>query len=84
MESRHINAVGIWLYSKSTKRYLYLLRNDPKHPGAWGLPGGKANRKESLSDTIKRECTEEAHPESRAHKKEKDYTDQNHRTRATT
>ena len=28
MESSHINAVGIWLYSKSTKRYLYLLRND--------------------------------------------------------
>ena len=59
MESRHINAVGIWLYSKSTKRYLYLLRNDPKHPGAWGLAGGKANSGESLSETIRRECTEE-------------------------
>ena len=59
MESRHINAVGIWLYSKSTKRYLYLLRNDPKHPGAWGLAGGKADRGESLSQTIRRECTEE-------------------------
>jgi len=59
MESRTINAVGIWLYSKSTNRYLYLLRNDPKHPGAWGLPGGKVEKDESLLDAIQRECQEE-------------------------
>lgn len=59
MESSTINAVGIWLYSKSTNRYLYLLRNDPKHPGAWGLPGGKVESKESLLDAIQRECQEE-------------------------
>ena len=36
-----ISAVGIWFYSQSTNRYLYLIRNDPKHPDSWGLPGGK-------------------------------------------
>ena len=41
MESSPLNAVGVWFYSVSTSRYLYLLRNDPKHPGSWGLPGGK-------------------------------------------
>jgi 8-oxo-dGTP pyrophosphatase MutT (NUDIX family) len=59
MESSPINAVGIWFYSVSTSRYLYLLRNDPKHPGAWGLPGGKVEGKESLLDAMKRECEEE-------------------------
>tara|TARA_B110000503_G_C6748264_1_gene250518 strand:+ start:24 stop:452 length:429 start_codon:yes stop_codon:yes gene_type:complete len=59
MESSPLNAVGIWFYAKSTKRYLYLLRNDPKHPGTWGLPGGKVEGKESLLDALTRECIEE-------------------------
>ena len=59
MESSPLNAVGVWFYSVSTSRYLYLLRNDPKHPGTWGLPGGKVESKESLLDAIKRECSEE-------------------------
>lgn len=59
MESSPLNAVGVWFYSVSTSRYLYLLRNDPKHPGSWGLPGGKVEGKESLLDAIKRECNEE-------------------------
>ena len=59
MESSPLNAVGIWFYSVTTRRYLYLLRNDPKHPGTWGLPGGKVESKESLLDAIKRECSEE-------------------------
>ena len=59
MESGAINAVGIWFYSFNTKRYLYLLRNDPKHPNTWGLPGGKVEKEESLIDTIHRECCEE-------------------------
>lgn len=53
------SAVGVWFYSLATQRYLYLLRNDSKHPGSWGLPGGKANDGETLLETIKRECTEE-------------------------
>ena len=59
MESGPLNAIGIWFYAKSTKRYLYLLRNDSKHPGTWGLPGGKVEDNESLLDALTRECVEE-------------------------
>lgn len=60
MESSSItNAVGVWFYSISTDRHLYLLRNDTKHPGTWGLPGGKVEAGESLLATINRECCEE-------------------------
>lgn len=59
MEHSLINAVGVWLYCQSTNRYLYLLRNDPKHPGSWGLPGGKVEHGENLLDAIQRECEEE-------------------------
>lgn len=59
MESSAVNAVGIWFYSVSTNRYLYLLRNDSKHPGTWGLPGGKMESGESLLETMQRECEEE-------------------------
>lgn len=53
------SAVGILFYSLSTQRYLYLLRNDPRHPGTWGLPGGKVNDDETLIQAIERECQEE-------------------------
>jgi 8-oxo-dGTP pyrophosphatase MutT (NUDIX family) len=35
------------------------MRNDPKHPFHWGLPGGKVESNETLLDTITRECSEE-------------------------
>lgn len=54
-----MNAVGVWFYSIATQRYLYLLRNDVKNPGTWGLPGGKAESGESLLAAIQRECEEE-------------------------
>lgn len=59
MESSAINAVGIWFYAVSTGRYLYLMRSDPKHPGSWGLPGGRIESGESLRDAMLRECREE-------------------------
>jgi len=59
MEPSIVTAVGVWFYSKSTKRYLYLLRNDPKNPECWSLPGGKSEPGESLFETLERECTEE-------------------------
>lgn len=59
MESSSVNAVGVWFYSTSTDRYLYLLRNDPRHPSTWGLPGGKVDDGETLIKAIERECYEE-------------------------
>jgi 8-oxo-dGTP pyrophosphatase MutT (NUDIX family) len=59
MESSSVNAVGVWFYSVHTARYLYLMRNDPKHPGSWGLPGGRIEEGESLRDAMLRECQEE-------------------------
>jgi len=43
-----INAVGIWFYSADTKRHLYLMRNDKKYKGHWGLPGGKVEEGEEI------------------------------------
>jgi len=54
-----VNAVGIWFYSQSTNRYLYLVRNDPKHPDSWGLPGGNIESGESIMAAMVRECEEE-------------------------
>jgi 8-oxo-dGTP pyrophosphatase MutT (NUDIX family) len=57
--SNLISAVGVWFYARSTQRYLYLLRNDPKNSECWSLPGGKSEPGEALLDTLERECTEE-------------------------
>jgi 8-oxo-dGTP pyrophosphatase MutT (NUDIX family) len=59
METSSVNAVGVWFYAVNTGRYLYLMRDDPKHPGAWGLPGGKIDPGETLIEAINRECKEE-------------------------
>ena len=59
MVASSVNAVGVWFYSIDTHRYLYLMRDDPKHPNTWGLPGGKVESGETLIDSINRECTEE-------------------------
>lgn len=59
VEPSVVTAVGIWFFSIATHSYLYLLRNDPRHPGTWGLPGGKVDAGETLIQAIYRECTEE-------------------------
>ena len=59
MEPGALKAVGVWFLSQGTGRYLYLLRNDAKHPGSWGLPGGKIETGETLLGGMERECVEE-------------------------
>jgi len=59
MESSVVKAVGVWFCCKHTSRYLYLMRNDNKHPYTWGLPGGKVEAEETLLGAMERECTEE-------------------------
>ena len=59
LEPGALKAVGVWFLSQGTGRYLYLLRNDAKHPGSWGLPGGKIETGETLLGGMERECVEE-------------------------
>lgn len=59
METGTLKAVGVWFRSRDTGRYLYLLRNDVKHPGNWALPGGKLESGETLLGGMERECIEE-------------------------
>ncbi len=54
-----IQAVGVWFYSVSTGRYLYLMRDNTKHQGMWSLPGGKIEAGETIFQAIERECQEE-------------------------
>lgn len=50
-------AAGLFFYSSSTNRYLYLLRADKVH--TWSIPGGKIEDGETLLDGVERECREE-------------------------
>lgn len=50
---------GAFVYSLSTKRYLFLLRNQKKHAGSWGLVGGKVENGESPAEALVREINEE-------------------------
>jgi len=52
-------SAGVFFYSETTKRFLYLLRNDNKNPGNWGIPGGKIETDETLLEGLQRECIEE-------------------------
>jgi 8-oxo-dGTP pyrophosphatase MutT (NUDIX family) len=54
---RVVNGVGVLFYTQSTNRVLYLLRNHKEQ--VWGIPGGKIERGESLSEALTRECREE-------------------------
>lgn len=51
-------AAGVFFYSKSTQRYLYLLRSDQRSP-TWSIPGGGIDPDETLLEGVARECMEE-------------------------
>ena len=51
-------AAGVFFYSTSTNRYLYLLRSDARSP-TWSIPGGGIEKNETLYEGIERECNEE-------------------------
>lgn len=52
-------SAGVFFYSTDTKRLLFLLRNDDRNQGNWGLPGGKIEEGETLIEGVERECMEE-------------------------
>ena len=59
MDSSYIEGVGTFIYSTSTHRYLFLLRNTAKYAGTWGLAGGKIDANEHILESLTRELKEE-------------------------
>lgn len=53
-----VESCGALIYSTSTNRYLFLLRNS-RQSGTWGLVGGKLEPNESVSQALLREMHEE-------------------------
>lgn len=54
-----IKAAGALFVSKSTRRYLFLLRDDDTHTNTWGLVGGRVENGEQIIECLHREISEE-------------------------
>jgi len=59
MVSHPVIGAGALFYSLSTKRYLFILRDQCTYSGTWGLPGGKVEGNEGVFDALQREVIEE-------------------------
>lgn len=54
-----IKAAGALFLSRSTQRYLFLLRDDDTYSNTWGLVGGRVENNEQIIDCLQREIKEE-------------------------
>lgn len=54
-----IKAAGALFLAKSTRKYLFLLRDDDTHSNTWGLVGGRVEKDEQVVDCLHREIREE-------------------------
>lgn len=54
-----IESTGALIYCTLTNRYLFLLRNGNRYQSTWGLPGGKLEAGELVSEGLAREIQEE-------------------------
>ena len=59
MDSGLIESVGAFIYCVKTRRYLFLLRNNTKYAGTWGVVGGKVEANEQIIESLSREIEEE-------------------------
>ena len=69
MATNNINSsCGSMILCTKTNRYLFLLRDDGRHPNTWGLVGGKVESGESVLQALVREIKEELGGEIRGAK----------------
>ncbi len=54
-----IKAAGALFLSRSTNRYLFLLRDDDTYSNTWGLVGGRVENNEQIIECLHREINEE-------------------------
>jgi 8-oxo-dGTP pyrophosphatase MutT (NUDIX family) len=59
MSQIHTEGAGALVYAQDTNRYLFLLRDNSKHSGSWGIVGGKVDPGETVIQALIREAQEE-------------------------
>lgn len=54
-----IQSAGALFFTETTRRYLFLLRDNHKYSGTWCFPGGKVHKNETAFEGALREIQEE-------------------------